>query len=288
MKKSLAIVGAGRVGRALGRRLHEAGWKIGAVITRSDSSARKAARFIGAGRPGAEISTDVALSNVILVATPDDGVAITAETLAAVCGDALRGKVVLHTSGARNANVLDTVKRRGAAVGSIHPMQSFSGVKAPLLKRRVFAIEGDPTAMRVAKQMVNSLGGKPLLIDGGKKALYHAAGVMSAGHALALLEAAARMLIASGMKRSEAVQALLALARQVQDNFEKLGAKAAWTGPLARGDYGVVSAHRVALRELPKEFGGAYEALNRLAARVLAEDPEAMLVELGAGEEKRN
>jgi predicted short-subunit dehydrogenase-like oxidoreductase (DUF2520 family) len=275
------------VGRALGRRLREAGWKIGAVVTRSEASARKAARFIGAEWPDSEITTDVALSNVILIATPDDGVDSVAETLASVCGDALRGKIVLHTSGARNATVLDAVKRCGAAVGSMHPMQSFSEVKAPSLKGRVFAIEGDPAAMHVAKQMVNSLGGMPLPIDGGKKALYHAAGVMAAGHVLALMEAATRMLIASGMKRREAVRALLPLTRQVLDNFEMLGAKAAWTGPLARGDYGVVSAHRQALRELPEEYGGAYEALNRLAARVLAEDPELMLIELGVGEEKR-
>jgi len=42
MENSLAIVGAGRVGRALGRRLRERGWKIGAVITRGEASARRA------------------------------------------------------------------------------------------------------------------------------------------------------------------------------------------------------------------------------------------------------
>src|SRR5437667_8879755 len=51
MQNSLAIIGAGRVGRALGRRLRELGWKIGAVVTRSEASARKAVRFIGAGKP---------------------------------------------------------------------------------------------------------------------------------------------------------------------------------------------------------------------------------------------
>ena len=41
MRRSLAILGAGRVGRALGRRLREEGWKIGAVVTRSAASARE-------------------------------------------------------------------------------------------------------------------------------------------------------------------------------------------------------------------------------------------------------
>jgi predicted short-subunit dehydrogenase-like oxidoreductase (DUF2520 family) len=287
MKKSLSIVGAGRVGRALGRRLRQAGWSIGAVVTRSEASAKKAARFIGAGRPAAEITAAVALSGVILMATPDDGLAIAAGRLAAACGGALRGKVVLHTSGARNANVLDGLRRCGAAVGSMHPLQSFSGAKVPSLEGRVFAIDGDPAAVRVAKRLVDTLGGMPLRIGAGRKALYHAAGVMAAGHALALMEAATRMLMASGLKRREAIRALLPLTGQVLDNFEKLGARAAWTGPLGRGDYAVVSEHQQAMRELPKEYGGAYEALNRLAARVLAQDPEAMLRRLGQAEEKR-
>ncbi|GAC1619241.1 MAG: DUF2520 domain-containing protein [Candidatus Acidiferrum sp.] len=286
MKKSLAIVGAGRVGRALGRRLREGGWKIGAVITRSETSARKAVRFIGAGRPRAEITPDVALSNVILMSMPDDSLTNASKTLAAICGGALRRKIVLHTSGTRNANVLDAVKRCGAAVGSMHPMQSFSGAKVPSLKAILFAIEGDAAAMRLAKEMVKSLGGTPAPIAAAKKALYHAAGVMAAGHALALLEAATRMLMASGIKRREAVRALLPLTRQVLDNFERLDSSVAWTGPLARGDYGVVREHRKALRGLPEEIGEAYEALNHLAARMLAKNPEAMLLKLRAREEK--
>jgi predicted short-subunit dehydrogenase-like oxidoreductase (DUF2520 family) len=280
MKKSLAIVGAGRVGGALGRRLREAGWKIGAVVTRRESSARKAVRFIGAGRPFARITADVSNSNVILIATPDDALAGAAKTLSAVCGEALRGKIVLHTSGARDANVLQAVRKCGAAVGSMHPMQSFSGIAAPSLSARIFAVEGDAAAMGVARKMVKSLGGIALRVDDGKKALYHAGGVMAAGHALALLEAGTRMLMASGIRRRTAMRALLPLTRQVLDNFEKLGARAAWTGPLARRDFEVVRAHRQALRELPEEFGGAYDALNRLAGRVLAENSEA---ELGAG-----
>ncbi|PYU58495.1 MAG: DUF2520 domain-containing protein, partial [Acidobacteria bacterium] len=35
MERTLAIIGAGRVGRTLGRRLRELGWQIGAVVTRS-------------------------------------------------------------------------------------------------------------------------------------------------------------------------------------------------------------------------------------------------------------
>ena len=51
MSETVSIVGAGRVGRALGRRLHELGWRIGAVTGRSMTTARAAVRAIGAGHP---------------------------------------------------------------------------------------------------------------------------------------------------------------------------------------------------------------------------------------------
>src|SRR5882672_9259986 len=99
MPNSLAIIGAGRVGRTLGRRLRELGWKIGAVVTRSEPSARRAVRFIGAGKACAGMTRQILASRVILVATPDDKIAVVAQELARI-GEELRGRVVLHTSGA--------------------------------------------------------------------------------------------------------------------------------------------------------------------------------------------
>lgn len=280
MQNSLAIVGAGRVGRALGRRLRELGWKIGAVVTRNEATARKAVRFIGAGRAHAGVSPSVLASHVILIATPDDEIEAVARDLARVGVEELRGKVVLHTSGARGSGVLDILKARGAAVGSMHPLQSFSGVTVPTLAGRVFALEGDSQAVRAARQMVRELGGSPIRIAGEKKVLYHAAAAIAAGHVLAVEEAATQLLTSLAIRRGEAVRALLPLTRQVLENFERLGPRAAWTGPLSRGDFKVVRAHWEALREWPEEFAKSYKALSCLAARVLSQDAPGMLAEL--------
>lgn len=280
MRGSLAIVGAGRVGRALGRRLHELGWKIGAVVMRSNASARRAARFIGAGRPYGGLTRRVLNCEVILIATPDSAVRGVAEELARIGAEELRGKIVLHTSGALDASALDPVRGFGAAAGSMHPLQSFSGVGVPQLEGKVFAIEGDPPALRMARQLARALGGSPVQIDGDKKPQYHAAATMAAGHVLAVVEAAMRLLMSIGMNRREAVRALLPLTRQVLQNLERLGPRTAWTGPLARGDYEILEAHMKALQDAPKEFSEAYEAVNRLAALVLAQDSAGTLMEL--------
>ncbi len=280
MPNSLAIIGAGRVGRALGRRLRELGWKIGAVVTRSEASARRAVRFIGAGKACAGLTRQILASRVVLIATPDDEIAVVAQELARIGGEELRGRIVLHTSGAMDSAVLNAVQQQGAKVGSLHPLQSFSGVAVPSLEGKVFTVEGEVQAVRMARRIARALGGSPVRILGSKKLLYHAAAAMAAGHVLAVEEAATQLLVSTGMRRSEAVRALLPLTRQVLENFERLGPRAAWTGPLSRGDYKVVRAHWDALRESPKEFAQAYEALNRLAARVLAQDTSGMLAEL--------
>jgi predicted short-subunit dehydrogenase-like oxidoreductase (DUF2520 family) len=260
--------------------LREVGWKIGAVVTSSEPTARRAVRSIGAGQAHAFLTRQVLAAQVILITTPDHSVVATAEELARVGAEELGGKIVLHTSGALSSDALDPVRRCGAAVGSMHPLQTFSGVGVPPVEGKVFAIEGDVYAVRVARQIARTLGAVPVHIDGAKKPLYHAAGALAAGSVLALVEAATRLMTASGMKRREAVRALLPLTRQVLENFERLGPRAAWTGPLSREDYGVVAAHMEAMEGLPAEFAQAYEAVNRLATAVLAQDSDAMLAEL--------
>jgi predicted short-subunit dehydrogenase-like oxidoreductase (DUF2520 family) len=282
MIKSLAIVGAGRVGRALGRRLRETGWRVTVVAGRSEASAKRGARFIGGGRAAAGVPATLAAASAILLSVPDDAIASVAAELAQSAGEDLRGKVVLHTSGALEASVLLPLQFWGAAIGSMHPLQSFNGVSVPPLEGKVFAIEGDPIAVRVARSIARSLGAAPVEICATKKPLYHAAGAFAAGLSLAMQEAGVRMLMTAGLKRREAVRALVSLTRQVLENYEKLGPQKAWTGPLARGDFGVVFAHENALSELQPEFLGAYHAVNRLAAQVLSGNPAATLRGLDA------
>jgi predicted short-subunit dehydrogenase-like oxidoreductase (DUF2520 family) len=113
MQNSLAIIGAGRVGRTLGRCLCELGWKIGTVVTRSEASARRAVRFIGAGKACARMTRQVLASRVILIATPDDEITNVAQELARIGEEELRGSVVLHTSGALDSTILNALQQRG-------------------------------------------------------------------------------------------------------------------------------------------------------------------------------
>ena len=281
MKRSVSIVGGGRVGRTLGKCLHDLGWRIGAVVTRSKATAREAVRAIGDGTPYSAITPDVLGAGIILLTTPDDLLASAAVGLARTANrESCRGKIILHTSGGLDCGVLKPLTRLGAATGSLHPMQTFSGRNIPKLKGTIFAVEGDPRARRVARAIARSLGGTPIDIDGRNKPAYHASAILVAGHTLALAEAATQVLIGVGFPRRRALQTLLPLTRQVLDNFERLGPRASWTGPVARGDYALVARHMKALRRYAPEFAQSYAALARLSARVLSEKPGAQFRQL--------
>ena len=277
MPKSLAILGAGRVGRALGRALHEHGWKVLAVATRSEAGARDAVKFIRAGRPFAGVPHQVLAAKTILITVPDDGIPETAAELARVGGQLLRHKVVLHTSGACHAGALQVVRACGAFTASMHPLQTFNGLSVPPLEGKVFGIEGDPPAVRLARSIARSLGGVPVNILRENKVAYHAAGAFASGLLLSLEEAGVQILKNAGLSRREAMRALLSLSRQVLDHYEKLGPHKAWTGPLSRGDYGVVTAHEDAIARIHPEFLEVYQAASRLSAHVLAMQPAAVL-----------
>jgi predicted short-subunit dehydrogenase-like oxidoreductase (DUF2520 family) len=276
MQTTLGFVGAGRVGRALGRQLRELHWKIGAVVTRSESSARSAVRFIGEGTPFGVLSRRVLTSSVIIIATPDSAIEQVSQELARIGAEELQDHIVLHTSGALDSSILRAVRACGAAAGSMHPLQTFSGVAVPPLDGRLFAIEGDVAAVKMARKITRALGGAPMSIHARKKPLYHAAGALAAGHSLVVVEGAVQLMMSLGIKRAEATRALVAMTRQVLDNYERLGPRAAWTGPLSRGDYEVVAKHLQVLQDYSPEYKAAYEALNQLAERVLAKGTPAI------------
>ena len=280
MSETVSIVGGGRVGRALGRRLHELGWRVGGVTGRSISTARAAVRAIGAGQPLDAPTHQILNSTVILMTTPDGAIESVAKNLARLGGSEWSGKVVLHTSGSLDSSVLQPLADLGSATGSMHPMQTFSNQNIPDLANCIFGIDGSPAALQVARKMIHQMGGVAVRLSGANKAAYHAAGSFACVYVLALMETATRLLMTQGFKRRQAMRALLPLVRQTLDNFERVGPLAAWTGALSRGDFSTIERHVKALADFEPEYLEAYKTLSRLAAEVLAAQPAAMVKQL--------
>ena len=144
LRPTITLVGAGNLARVLGLALHAAGYRIDEIVSRSAPESRKRARAL-ARKIGARASTyaDAQLgSEIIWLCVSDDAIASTASAIAGATN--WKGKIALHSSGARSSRELEPLRRRGAAIGSLHPMQTFVRASAATLAGVSFAVEGDP------------------------------------------------------------------------------------------------------------------------------------------------
>lgn len=259
-RHSVSIIGAGRLGTALGLALKQTGHKIKVVVTHRPATARRAARVFGPrtlALSAAQLSKLSASQldrlnrcSLILIATPDDSIPPTAELLAVLFKTRPAHRIALHTSGALSSDALDPLRSASFAAGSLHPLVSISDSRAgaEALTRAFFLVEGDPAAVRAAKSLVSNLGGQTFTILSARKALYHAAAVTAAPHMTALFDIALEMLGRCGLSARRARQVLLPLVESTMANLATQDPARALTGTFKRGDVATVRKHLAALK----------------------------------------
>lgn len=261
--KSFSIVGTGRVGTAIGRALAAKGWTPRALCDRDLKTARESRRLIGGGVATDEIRRAGRGGDVVFISVPDGAVATVAAELAGA-GEIWTGRVVFHTSGILPARVLEPLRKKGAAVASAHPAQTFPGkdVRIGHFKGVFWGLEGDEDALRTALRMVRSLRGRALLLAEEDKPLYHAACSLASNAFVALERTAAGLLAGTGISETWAAAVLFPLVQGTLQNVKNLGWEKALTGPIARGDVETVREHLKALEDHP-ETRKVYTALGR-------------------------
>ena len=267
-KPRIAIVGPGRLGRALALELKRAGYTISEIVSRSSvASTRKAGDL--ARKVKAHVSTsDRARLDAAIVwfCVPDREIAASARQLASVVD--WTNKIALHSSGALASDELKSLHHSGAAVASVHPLMTFVTGSLPSLRGVPFAMEGDAAAVRSARQIVRALGGEAFTIRKQHKAAYHAWGAFASPLLVAMLVTAEQLARKAGLSSVEARKKMLPIVRQTIANYAALGGAGAFSGPIVRGDAEIVRKHLQVLRKIP-EATAVYLALARAALRYL-------------------
>jgi predicted short-subunit dehydrogenase-like oxidoreductase (DUF2520 family) len=250
-RPTITLVGPGNLGRVLALALHAAGYRIDEVVSRGAPESRKRGRAL-ARQVGARAATyaDARLaSEIVWLCVSDDAIAPTASALAPRAD--WKGKIALHSSGARSSSELGPLARRGAAVGSLHPMQTFVPASRATLADVPFAVEGDPATVRIGRRIARDLGGRVFTIRPEAKVLYHAIGSFCSPMIVATLVTAERIARAAGIPPAAAKRIMNPILRQTIANYLARGASAAFSGPINRGDLNTIRKHLEALREVP-------------------------------------
>jgi predicted short-subunit dehydrogenase-like oxidoreductase (DUF2520 family) len=278
-QSSVAILGAGRMGQGLALTLGEAGHRV-TLVSRSFHPVIPPLRLHSG--PRGEAVRDV---SVVILAVPDGAITSLAGELTAE-GGIRPHHVVLHLSGLRDREVLGPLAETGAALGSLHPLQTVSdpATAAARFAGAYAGVEGDDRALAAAEALARSMGMVAVRIPAGAKPAYHAGATFAANYTTALVAVAERLALAAGIAPDVARRLYLPLIRGAAANLEA-GPAAALTGPVRRGDVETVVAHlgvlgpedrklylllaREALR-LAREAGLSSEVAARMA-RVLGE-----------------
>jgi predicted short-subunit dehydrogenase-like oxidoreductase (DUF2520 family) len=213
---------------------------------------------IGSGRVGSAITArlserGIALAeddpDVVLLCVPDTSIPDVSRSVAP--GRAWVG----HVSGATPLAALDPHERRF----SLHPLQTFaapSGNPAQLAMQfdgAWAAITGETAdALTVARELAETLGLQPFELADEDRTLYHAGAVFASNYLVTLQRAATRLGVPA--------EGIVPLMRGTIDHGFEL------TGPIARGDWATVEAHKRAIQAEHPELEQLYETLAEATA----------------------
>jgi len=275
---TIALLGAGRLASNLAPALRHAGFRITEIVARPKASSVKKARSLARAVQACAVSLATATldADVLWLAVPDREIRNTAETLGRRVGPMPR--VVLHASGALSSHELEALRVRGVAVASAHPLMTFVAASRPSLKDVPFAVEGDPPAVRIARQIVRALGGQSVLLSKHKVA-YHAWATMTSPLLLAYLVALEHAAQNAGISPLRARRMSAPIIHQTLENYQTLGPAASFSGPFVRGDAETVRRHLASLEKNP-DLRNVYCALARVAITSLPVRNRKLLVQL--------
>jgi predicted short-subunit dehydrogenase-like oxidoreductase (DUF2520 family) len=249
----IALVGAGRVARALVIALDRAGLPVVAV------GSRQPERLSPASYPQpCTPQQAVDQADLVLLTVADDAIAPVAAALRWRAGQA-----VVHCSGATEVAALASAAQASAHIGGFHPLQIFSDPEqaAQRLAGSTAAIEAGPALMPTLRALAAVLGMRVIVLPPGMRVRYHVAAGYAASFLLPVLQEAVALWASFGVDEADALQALLPLSRGTLDAAEVRGLAGAVSGPIARGDLGVVQRHLEALAALGPQRAAFYRFL---------------------------
>jgi len=279
-ERTIAIIGAGKVGLAIGILAAKARLRVVAVADRNAKRAAAAAQRIGPDVRACSRAEDAAAAGqLVLLTVSDDAIEPLCARLAQA-GAFFAGTAVAHCCGALGSEALAPARdAAGCHVGTMHPLQTFATVDSALAKlpgAHCF-IEGDADAVDALAGLAEAIGALPVAMPAGNRALYHAAAVMACNYLTALLDAAAGLAETAGVNREQYLRAVEPLVRATVDNVFAMGPADALTGPVERGDIRTIERHLDALAAGDEKLAAFYRAAGKwtvaLARRKGSIDP---------------
>jgi predicted short-subunit dehydrogenase-like oxidoreductase (DUF2520 family) len=211
---------------------------------------------IGSGRVGSAVAARLGERGIAV--EPEAGLVVLCvpdEAISEVAAGIAVGPWVAHVSGATPLGALEPHLRRL----SVHPLQTFTRARgAEQLDGAWAAVTAESDEARAAGfWLAETLGLRPFELDDTARPLYHAGAAIASNYLVTLHEVAADLFRAAGAPP----EALVPLMRRTIENGFEL------TGPIERGDWETVEAHRRAIRAARPDLESLYDVLAEATAK---------------------
>jgi predicted short-subunit dehydrogenase-like oxidoreductase (DUF2520 family) len=259
--QSIALVAGGQVSRSFLVRLPHLHERIGPVKAASIRVASRIVNSMHAGYPVRDYKsiTDV---RVIAIHLPAERLAQALEQMLAT-GANWRGKTVLLCDAKLSSTSLDTLSASGASVASMAPIEGFD--------ERRFVVEGDPSAVRAARMLVEDNLTRVVEIAPGAKDLFLAGLVFATSLFTPMAAAATECLKGAGLETGVATHVAERLFERSLRGYVKAGRKS-WGGPLALKDQQQVRRNLEALFRASPLLASYYAENALFALRLFRQD----------------
>lgn len=275
-EKRFCIIGCGRVGINLAVFLAQQGYCPAAFASRTRESAQKAMDCVQGGTVFNDPAKAAKECDLIFITTPDVLIEPVCDQVAAAKGfDA--HSVVFHLSGALSSDILSSARKKGAATGSLHPLQSFvpyaPGAASPF-KGINISIEGTDRAQTLGQQIVTQLKARPFTIPTDAKTLYHAAAVVASNYLVTVEHFALTLLDRAGLVPEQAFDILEPLIQGTLRNIASQGSVKALTGPVVRGDETIIARHLADIDKKIPRYSDLYRLLGQHTLEIARMRPD--------------
>jgi predicted short-subunit dehydrogenase-like oxidoreductase (DUF2520 family) len=258
--KKLTIVGPGKVGTVLGKRLQQNNYEIVSIIGKNSSSTSSCAEFLNCNNFSTSIEDISSRTNLILISVPDSEIKNVSRKISENKKLKFKELTVFHTSGALSASILSSLGLKGSKIFSIHPFQTFASVSSVLnnMEGVFYGIEGQKSVLKIASNIVQDLGGNPVIIPSSLKPLYHAAGVLASNYYITFVRKIYSIFKELKINPTEYNRILKPIMSQSLENLEKLPEYNAITGPISRGDSSTIEMHLNSIDKNIPSLNGFY------------------------------
>ncbi len=266
MTDGISIIGTGRVGRCLALALYRAGFNIKSIFNTTVSVAEKLAETTNPSLVKSSPESSGELASIVFICVPDDAIHSVATKISELTVD-WSGHSFIHCSGARSADDLVPLSRRGARTASFHPIQTFPLEPDTNVFHDIWiSLQGDNKLLDLLAQYASGLGARSVRVSAEQKQQIHIAAVFACNYVVTLCGAAQKLL----PDDSQGLELLAPLMRQTLDGILSVGPEKALTGPLMRGDIQTLQNHLEALDDYP-ELKKIYTSLGSYTVTLLKE-----------------